>query len=44
MASKNGTYWREGFFSLDSKGMIEIILDVSLDFNFHENYVYGKQN
>jgi hypothetical protein len=44
VASKNGAYRREGSSLLHGKGMVEGMSNCSLDLDFCEHCVYGKQN
>lgn len=44
MASKTGTYQREGLWVLHGNGMVEGISNLSLDFYFCEHFLYGKHH
>ena len=44
MASKIGAYGEKGLQTLLGKGMIEGMSNCTLDFDFFEHCIYGKQN
>jgi hypothetical protein len=44
VASNTGAYWRKGLRTLHSKGMVEGMSNCTLDFDFCEHCIYGKQN
>ena len=44
MTSNIGAYRRKGLQSLQGKGMVEGMTDYTLDFDFCEHCIYGKQN
>jgi predicted Ser/Thr protein kinase len=44
VASKTRAYQREGDLSTTWKGMVEGMENFSLDLDFCEHFLYGKQN